>query len=429
MYNVGIIGLWHLGCVLSVSWSKLGNKVTSFDYDDGLIQKLKNSVPPIYEPNLEESIKDGLDNGSLNFSSDMTDLSECDFIFIAYDTTINDDDSSDMTQIEECVSDVREVMKEGAVLIISSQLPVGYSRKFLKTLHEKNERLEIAYSPENLRLGEAIKCYLEPGRIILGTAEKETEVKCKALFEQITGNINSMGLESSELVKHGINSFLATSLVFSNNLADICEAEEADILEVIGGMMSDPRIGEKAYLFPGIGFSGGTLGRDLKVLNEVADRKAEMFGTIYEYNENRKFGIIDKIEKFIGGIEGKKIGVLGLTYKPGTSTLRRSRPLEIVNLLLEKNASVSVFDPKADYSVLPPENDFHISENIEEAAKKADLLLLLTEWPEFKEFDWADTIGTMNNNLFFDTKNFLDFNSMKNVGFKFLSIGRKQWDN
>ena len=425
MYNIGIIGLWHLGCVLSVSWSKLGNEVISFDYDDSLIHNLNNSVPPIYEPELEENIRESLDIGSLHFSSDMNSLSKCDFIFIAYDTTINDDDMSDMTLIDKCVNDVRNVMKEGAVLIISSQLPVGYSRKSLKVLKEKNEYFEIAYSPENLRLGEAIKCYLEPGRIILGTTEKATEDKCKAFFGQITDNILSMGLESSELVKHGINSFLATSLVFSNNLADICETKDADILDVIDGMMSDPRIGEKAYLLPGIGFSGGTLGRDLKVLSEIAEAKSDMFGIIYEYNENRKFGIIEKIENIMGRVEGKKIGVLGLTYKPGTSTLRRSRPLEIVNLLLARKAFVSVFDPKADYSDLQPDKGFKISKNIEEVAKKADILLLLTEWSEFKEYDWSEITRIMKNNIFFDTKNFLDSNSMKNAGFKFYSIGRK----
>jgi len=193
-------------------------------------------------------------------------------------------------------------MKDGSILIISSQSPVGFCASLRLLLHEKNTNIDIAYSPENLRLGEAIDCYLNPGRIILGTANSLTEKMCVTLFNRISDQVLSMSLESAETVKHGINSFLSLSIVFANHLADICEEKNARIDDVIRGLKSDIRIGQKAYLAPGIGFSGGTLGRDLKVLeqiNEETNGFAKIFGTIHKFNSERKLAIIQKVKKII----------------------------------------------------------------------------------------------------------------------------------
>ena len=320
-------------------------------------------------------------------------------------------------------------MKDNSVLIISSQTPVGLCTELRQEIKKINDSLDLAYSPENLRLGEALDCYINPGRIILGTANKETEEKCISLFQEISEDIIVMNLESAELVKHGINSFLATSIVFANHLADICEEMNADIKAVSSGMKSDPRIGNKAYLSPGIGFSGGTLGRDLFVLNKVnnqSEGQSELFGIIHNLNQKRKFSIIKKIDKIIGGLQTKNIGVLGLTYKPGTSTLRRSLPLEIINLLVEKGANVFAYDSKADYSELNINPTFNIVKEMKEVIMNTDIVVLLTEWPEFREYDWKINIKRMKQKRFFDTKNFLDKNFMKNIGFEYHSIGCKE---
>jgi UDPglucose 6-dehydrogenase len=201
----------------------------------------------------------------------------------------------------------------------------------------------------------------------------------------------------------------------------------AQIDDVIRGMKSDPRIGEKAYLSPGIGFSGGTLGRDLTVLNQRNIKEggyARIFGIIHELNKERKQSIIGRIKRLKGSIEGSLIGVLGLTYKPGTSTLRRSLPLEIVNLLIENKSRVKVYDPKADYSELRFNPRFTIASGIEDVSAYADLLLLLTEWKEFKDYDWQDIPKKMKSPIFFDTKNFLDREKMVSLGFNYYSIGR-----
>ena len=266
--KIGIVGLWHLGTVLCAAWSKLGYKVIGFDYDKQRVNSLLKGIPPVFESGLSETLCTSLKDGLLSFSNDIQSLKECDFIFLSYDTPVLADDSSDLTILEKSVKEIRKVMKNDSILIVSSQSPVGYCTTLGSILKDENKTRDIAYSPENLRLGEAIHCYLNPGRIILGTSHAETERKCISLFSNITNKILSMNIPSAEMVKHGINSFLSTSIVFANNLADVCEESGANIDDVVKGLKSDPRIGQKAYLSPGIGFSGGTLGRDLKVLDK-----------------------------------------------------------------------------------------------------------------------------------------------------------------
>ena len=427
MEKIGIFGLWHLGTVLSAAWSSLGNIVIGFDYNKEKIVKLQQGLPPIFEPNLDETLKENLSRKLITFTADISDLSECDFVFIAYDTPVLDDDSSDTSILTQSISDLRNILKDKGIVIISSQTPVGFCSELRLLLKEKNPTFELVYSPENLRLGEAIQCYLDPGRIILGTADKMTEVRCLKLFGQIRAEVHTMNHESAEMVKHGINSFLATSIVFANHLADICEEKKAVMSDVIRGMKSDPRIGTKAYLSPGIGFSGGTLGRDLKVLEKINDATngfAKIFGAVHKHNNERKYAIITKIEKYFGKINNSVIGVCGLTYKPGTSTLRRSLPLEIVDLIISNGGKVQVYDPRADYSELHGTVSFQIMKTLPEVAVKADCILILTEWPEFKLFDWGSIKHLMKEPIIFDTKNILDQNAIIKSGFKYHSIGR-----
>ena len=426
-FKIGVVGLWHLGCVLCTTWSKLGNQVIGFDYDSALISNLQQAIPPLFEPDLAESIRGSLDEKSLSFSDQIQSLSECDFIFLSYDTPVLDDDSSDTSILEKAVKDIAVVMKQGAVIIVSSQSPVGFCSSLQKYLKEINGTFDLAYSPENLRLGEAIQCYLNPGRIILGTADKNTETKCKALFSQIPAEILSMNLESAEMVKHGINSFLSMSIVFANHISDICETTGACIDDVVKGMKTDPRIGPQAYLSPGIGFSGGTLGRDLKVLsrkNSEVKGRAVFFGLVHQLNQERKYSIVNRLERILGTLENKSIGLLGMTYKPGTSTLRRSLSLEIADLLVEKKARIKVYDPKADFSELGSKSDLTISQTIEDVAAGTEALVLLTEWQDFRECDWARVSNQMKTPNFFDTKNFLSESAMVNSGFQYYSIGR-----
>ena len=424
---IGVVGLWHLGCVISASWAKLGNNVVGFDYDIARVKNLNAGDPPLYEPGLKESLDEARTAKKISFTNTISDLSACDVVFLSYDTPVRDDDSTDATILTRSVNDLKKIMKDGSVLIISSQSPAGFCRELRALLQSTNSTLDIAYSPENLRLGEALQCYMKPGRIILGTADVVTEKKCRALFSQIEGDLLCMNLESAEVVKHGINSFLANSIVDANHLADICEARGAAIDDVVKGMKSDPRIGARAYLAPGIGFSGGTLGRDLRVLqsiNESGTGYAKLFGLIHQLNGERKYAIVQRVKKILGGLSGTTIAVLGATYKPGTSTLRRSLPLEIIELLIAEGITVNVFDPKADYAELSAPPKFSICGSVLEAVKDADMVLLLTEWSEFKQIDWPTAKRSMKRSIIFDTKNLLDQKTLAEAGFTYYSVGR-----
>jgi UDPglucose 6-dehydrogenase len=340
---------------------------------------------------------------------------------------VRDDDSTDATILTDSVNDLKSIMTNGSIVIVSSQSPAGFCRELRTILQTANSSLDIAYSPENLRLGEALECYMKPGRIILGTADSNTELRCRGLFSQIDADLLCMNLESAEMVKHGINAFLANSIVFANHLADICESKGALIDDVVRGMKTDPRIGAKAYLAPGIGFSGGTLGRDLKVLESVNDANngfARLFGLIHEMNGERKTAIVQRIKRILAPLKGKKIAVLGVTYKPGTSTLRRSLPLEIVELLVFDEATVNVFDPKADYTELADSQRFTVCTSVTDALAGADMAVLLTEWNDFKAIDWMKEKAVMSEAVIFDTKNFLDATFLRSIGYTYYSVGR-----
>lgn len=379
--RIGIVGLWHLGCVLSAAWSKLGFKVVGFDYSKDLINNLNQIQPPIYEPNLEETLKLSIEKNKLSFTNDIKLLRDCDFIFLAYDTPVLDNDESDLTPLHKAIDGLGNILKDGTIVIVSSQTPAGTCQRFRNQLQKRNPTIELVYSPENLRLGEAIHCYLDPGRIIIGAESENAMSKTIDLFNKIQAEIITMNITSAEMVKHAINAFLANSIVFANHLSDLCAVSGANILDVIKGVKSDPRIGQKAYLSPGIGFSGGTLGRDLQVLaraNTNSKQSSFLFESLLEFNADRKNVILNNVTNLLDGEFSKKIiSVLGLTYKPGTSTLRRSLPLEIVKLLSQRGAKLKVYDPKANYEELDEEPLFKVCNSIDEAISESNLIILL----------------------------------------------------
>jgi UDPglucose 6-dehydrogenase len=427
--KIGIVGLWHLGCVLAASWSKLGRVVRGVDFDEQNIANLSNGKPPIYEPDLQETIQKNLDQGVLSFSTDPATLQDCGYVFLGYDTPVRDDDSSDLSLLEQAVEKIGPHLSPNTILIVSAQLPVGTARLFRAKLKEFNASLELVYSPENLRLGEAINCYVNPGHIVIGADEDQAGKLVAELFSPMQAECLFMNLPSAEMTKHGINSFLAASITLANQWADICTAVGADFAKVASAMKCDPRIGKRAYLSAGIGFSGGTLGRDLQVLegvNEQIGNQSPIFGEIWRYNKAR-VKVVGKIaDDTLGSVRGKTIALLGMTYKPGTSTLRRSLPLEVAHDLVARGASIRAYDPKADWSETQLPENFATFETVYDAVDGANLVVLLTEWPEFRSLDFSEILTKMSGHAFFDTKSFLldRFEEMESLGFTVVSIGR-----
>lgn len=427
---IGVVGLWHLGCTIAACWAQQGLTVQAVDLDDEVVKELTVGCPPIYEPGLEEAIRSGLGTGRLSFSTSVKALAGCGFVFVAYDTPVREDDTADVTVIEDIMVRMSPHLDPQTIVIVSAQLPVGTARTLRARLKEVDGSLELVYSPENLRLGEALACYNRPGHIVVGADNDVAAAAVEKLFAPMKAVCLKMNLASAEMTKHAINSFLAASITLANQWADLCEAVGADFSHVAAAMKHDPRIGARAYLTSGIGFSGGTLGRDLQVLDqrnhELTAGAAPIFGDIWRYNKSRIAVVRSRCEKVLGLVKGRRIALWGMTYKPGTSTLRRSLPLEVAEDLAKHGALIRAFDPKADWREIRLPAGFTVSDSPYEAAHDADLVVLLTEWSDFLSLDYGRIKAAMARPILFDTKDMLGSRrqDLERLGFQILAIGR-----
>ncbi|MBI4503672.1 MAG: UDP-glucose/GDP-mannose dehydrogenase family protein [Gemmatimonadetes bacterium] len=409
--TIAIVGLWHLGCSIAASWLRLDQRITAVEFDGRVVTGLREGRAPLFEPGVDETLAEGLKRGTLSVRDRPDGVRDCAFVFVAYDTPVREDDSSDLTPIRTALDQIGPYLATDAIVIVSAQLPVGEARRLRARLRQAAPSAELVYSPENLRLGEAMACYLKPGHIVIGAETTTAADRVAALFAPMQASIFRMNLPSAEMTKHCINSFLATSVTLANQWADIAAATGADFGDVARALRSDPRIGEKAYLTPGIGFSGGTLGRDLRVLDGVSREtlggSAPLFGQVWDYNQRRVEVVARRAEAILGGLRGQRLALLGMTYKPGTSTLRRSLPLAVARDVLAKGATAAAHDPRADWRETPLPAGLQVAESPYAAAKDADLVVLLTEWPEYRELDFGRLAALMHRPLLFDTKDFL----------------------
>lgn len=402
---IGVVGLWHLGTVIAAAWARLGHSVVGYDPDGARIAGLRAGRAPLYEPGLDDALRAGLDAGRLTFADEPAALARADIVFLAADTPVRDDDTSDVSALDALLARASPHLREGAILVVSSQTPAGTCARWESELRARGARVRVACSPENLRLGDAIEGYLSPGHVVLGARDETTLRELTALFAPMKAEIHALDLTGAELVKHGINAFLAMSITYANQLADLCERAGTDFQKVAAGLKADPRIGKRAYLAAGLGFSGGTLGRDLRALdatNQASGGVAPLFGELWRYNAARPAMVPARLERALGGLAGRRIGVLGLTYKPGTSTLRRSRAVEVARDLLARGAVVHAFDPKADWSEAPLPEGLRRAADAREAVRGADALVVLTAWPEFRELPLEELLATMRTPVVFD---------------------------
>lgn len=431
--KIAILGLWHLGEIYSAGLAELGNDVIGFSDDETLIENFKKNIPPLPEPGLSEIIHKNWIAGHLKFSNQYDKINDCNIIWLTGDTPVNNKDEVDLGSIWQDLNKALPFMSENVFIFISSQIPVGTSEKIYDFINEKKPGLKFYYGyiPENLRLGEAVKSFFDPTRIVVGAKEVEVFNKIKEIFSGLKTEFLEMSPASAEVSKHAINAFLATSISFINDIADICEKTGADILEVSRSLRSEPRIGPRAFLDAGIGFSGATLSRDLKVLigtGQQAGITTPVISSVVDKNESRKDFIVSKLNQMLGDLTGKKIGIFGLTYKAGTKTLRRSRAIEIASILKDLKADIFLCDPEVDEKELNDYGTFHFTRDPYVAAAGVDGLVFITPWPQFRDVDFGKLSSLAHSGaLFFDTSNFFwdKEEELKKVGFGYLGIGRK----
>jgi UDPglucose 6-dehydrogenase len=287
----------------------------------------------------------------------------------------------------------------------------------------------VAYVPENLQLGQAIHRFMNPERIVIGADDEETLDKVTAFFYPIKTPKIRMNIRSAEMTKHALNAFLATSISFANEIANICDKIGADALQVADALRLDSRIGSKALLKPGLGFAGGTLARDIKVLQKLgakANYPTQLIDVVLEVNQRQNTFIPKKLQKIYGSVENLTIAVFGLTYKPNTSTLRRSVSLEIIKQLQSEGAKIKAYDPKADISEIDKNFTFEFFSDPLAAAQKTDALIFVTEWPEFKNLSFQEIKSVMHKPVIIDAQNMLDAEFLRSLGFTYLGVGRGQ---
>lgn len=426
--KVAVIGLWHLGCVAAAGLAEAGCIVTGVDFDKKVIHDLNVDQPPLFEPGLAELIKKNKSAGKLSFTGDFKRvLGKKKFIIIAFDTPVNKQDRPDTSILYRTCEEIAKHASNGCLIIIMSQVPVGTCRDMKKFILKRRPAMkcEIVYNPENLMLGQAIKTFLKPDREIVGLENEAIRKTVEKFYKIFDAPKIYMDLESAEMVKHATNSFLAMSISFINEMADICELTGADVRKVAEGLKADGRIGTRAFLSPGIGYAGGTLGRDLAVLSDLGKSsklKVRLINAVQEVNRNRQPKLIEKIKSILGTLKNKKITILGLTYKPGTSTLRRSMSLEIAKKLLLSGAKIRAFDPKV---VSPIKNlrGLQICPDPYTALAGADAILLLTDWPEFKKLDYGRIKKIAGRTVIIDCKNFLLSKDVKKNHMAYYGIG------
>jgi UDPglucose 6-dehydrogenase len=388
--RVGVYGIWHLGAVTAACLAHKGHDVVAIDPDASNVARLQQGQQPILEPGLEALAREGLVAGRLSYTTVLESLRDIDVLWVTFDTPVDSEDRADTEFVVGKVRDALPFLREGTVVLLSSQLPVGTTASLEGFATEMlgGRGLEFASSPENLRLGKAIDVFLQPDRIVVGTRTTAAKQRLSLLLSPISDRIEWMSVESAEMTKHAINAFLALSVTFANELASLCERVGADASQVERGLKTESRIGPRAYLSPGGAFAGGTLARDVAFLTDMSANLGlvtPLLCGVRPSNENHKGWAQRMLTAALGSLECRTVTVWGLTYKPGTDTLRRSMAVELVDLLLAGGVTVKVFDPAVNQLPARWAGRVTAAPSALEALDGADALVVGTEWPEFRE--------------------------------------------
>jgi UDPglucose 6-dehydrogenase len=426
--TVCVYGLWHLGAVTSAGLASLGHHVIGLDEDAAVIERLQLGTPPVWEPQLEDLIKSGLASGQLQYSSQPASaLGQAGVLWVTFDTPVDENDCADVDWVISRIRAVLPLLPPDASVVISSQLPVGSVRRLERFAAAELNRgdLVFACSPENLRLGKALDVFLQPDRIVVGVRPDLARQRLEPLFASISSRVEWMSVESAEMTKHAINSFLATSVTFANELASICELVGADAKQVERGLKTDVRIGPKAYLAPGGPFAGGTLARDISFLESIGAThqvQTPLLASVRPSNDQHKNWIRRRLQTLLPSLTGARIAIWGLTYKPGTDTLRRSLAVELVDWLIDQGALPQVFDPVV--TNLPDRWEGRVLRHPSAlaAASNASVLVVGTELPEFRSVASELNPVSYPDLVVIDANRFLH-GSLRDSGLNYIAVG------
>lgn len=432
--NIAVIGTGYVGLVSGTCLAEVGNNVICVDIDQEKVSQLKKGIVPIYEPNLEELFLKNINADRLHFTTDLKsalDISQ--IVFLALPTPQDEDGSADLKYVASVAHQLGELITDYKIIINKSTVPVGTS-KIVKDIisQHTNVPFDVVSNPEFLREGFAVQDFMNPERIVIGSKSKKAIDILEKLYSPFTA-INRpvilMDEKSAELTKYAANTFLATKITFMNEVANLCEIIGANVDDVRKGIGSDSRIGNK-FLFPGIGFGGSCFPKDVNALvhsSDAAGYDFQILKSVLAVNKVQKKSLIPKVQRYFNNnIEGKKIGLWGLAFKPNTDDVREAPALDIINELLLAGVEITAYDAEAMPNMKKIYgNQIAFCKNAYEVLENVDCLLINTEWREFYSPDFAKMKSLMKNPVIFDGRNIFDLDLMKTHGFHYESVGRK----
>lgn len=430
MKNITVIGVGYVGLVTAACFSDLGNCVTALDINEERIRNLEDGIMPIYERGLEELVTRNAAAGRLRFTTDYPDaLKEAEFVFIAVGTPSGVDGEADLKYVQSAAESTAKAMKGPLIVINKSTVPVG-TGDWVANIIQRNQPSPIPFSvvscPEFLREGAAISDFMNPARTVLGSLDEEAAEKVAQLHLPLRAPIVITDLRTAEMIKYASNAFLATKISFINEIANICEALGADVKEVATGMGYDPRIGNR-FLDAGLGYGGSCFPKDVKALTYMAavqGRHPQLLHAVMDINADRRSLLVEKAREVLGELQGKTIGILGLTFKPDTDDLREAPAFDVIKKLLAEGAKIRAYDPVGMPGAKKLLPDVDMAEDSYDLARESHALLVCTEWNEFKHLDMQRIHDAMSTPVIVDGRNIYEPDVMGKLGFRYRGVGR-----
>ena len=425
-----MIGTGYVGLVTGACLADLGHTVLCVDRDSEKIEALSAGRVPIYEEGLEALVRKNLESGDLRFTTDVQEaVSKSKFVFITVDTPPDEVGRADMTHVEQVARSIAGSVNDYKVIINKSTVPIGSTKMVQRIIEESMEEYceyDVVSNPEFLREGSAVSDFLNPSRIVIGSDSQKAVILLTELYRGLDAPLLVTDPVSAEMIKYASNAFLATKVTYINAIANLCEAVGADVREVAIGMGYDERIGFE-FLKPGPGFGGSCFPKDCRALLTISRDHGydfDLLDGVLEVNQEQHERIVTKVDRMAGGLKGKKVGVLGLAFKANTDDVRESPAVKVTRMLLKRGAQVTAFDPRAMDNARRELSGAGFAESAYEVARGADILVLLTEWDEFKWLDYERVRELMARPLIVDARNCLDPGVLRKLGFTYEGIGR-----
>jgi UDPglucose 6-dehydrogenase len=434
MYNICVAGTGYVGLVTGACLADFGNVVRCVDIDESKISRLENSDVPFYEPGLQEIVKRNVERGRLSFSTDIKmGIEESTVIFVAVGTPMSKEGEADLSYVEMVARSVGEHLNGYKIVVLKSTVPAGTCdlvQSIIEKTSTSGHEFDVVSNPEFLREGSAIEDFMQPDRIVLGASTERalkvmTEIYRPLILEDTP--VVDTDVKTSEMIKYASNAFLATKISFINEIANVCERINADVSVVSRAMGLDDRIGPK-FLRAGAGYGGSCFPKDTRALVKTAEAAGydlKIVKAAISVNDEQRRHMVDKIDKAVGGVKGKAIAILGFAFKPDTDDLREAPAIDVAKSLLKMGAVVTGYDPVAMEEAKSFCKDVTFSADVFEAVKGADAAVFVTEWNEFRDLDLVKIKRLMKSPVLIDCRNIYEPPRMKELGFKYFSVGRR----